>query len=86
MFIKIIILVALFSTFTKLFFNVVGVTDYIQTKGFPFLSKVANCDFCLSFWINFVISAVVAFTACDPFMIMTIPFFATPITLFLCRH
>lgn len=55
------------------------VVEWMQVKGWKWLSDLANCDFCLSWWLNVIVCLVAAVVTCDT-MWIAVPFFATMLT------
>lgn len=77
-----VIIIALISAFVILFITKVGLRDFVIEQGPRLISKMFNCDFCLSFWTNvFMTIIVISYTGFLPFMV--IPILATPITRIL---
>lgn len=77
-----IALIALFSSFTVLLLSKVGALEWLQINGSEFISKLANCTFCLCFWISLILAIIVSIILKD-IRIVLVPFFATPIARFL---
>lgn len=77
-----VIIIALISAFVILFITKVGLRDFVIERSPKLISKMFNCDFCLSFWTNvFMTIIVISYTDFLPFM--AIPILATPITRIL---
>ena len=55
------------------------VVEWMQVKGWKWLSDLANCDFCLSWWVNVIVCLVAAVLTGDT-MWIAVPFFATMLT------
>ena len=55
------------------------VVEWMQVKGWKWLSDLANCDFCLSGWVNVIVCLVAAVLTGDT-MWIAVPFFATMLT------
>lgn len=67
-----------------------GVIEILQVFGdlwlkkiFPaysrsFMYQLAGCNFCLSFWVSFVVSVVFAISFSDPLFLVT-PLFSCPV-------
>lgn len=76
------IIIALISAFIILLITKIGLRDFIIERGPKLISKMFNCDFCLSFWTNvfvaFFIAALLGFLP-----LIVAPIFATPITRIL---
>lgn len=45
-----VVLVALVAAFVILLAKKVGIIEWMQVHGDRFISQMASCDFCLSFW------------------------------------
>lgn len=78
-----IIMISLFTTFSILFIGKIGLRDMIIERS-PILlvSKLFDCDFCLSFWASMLFSiACVCLT--NDLAFMVVPFFSAPIIRFL---
>lgn len=77
-----IIIIALISAFIILLITKIGLRDFVIEQGPKLISKMFNCDFCLSFWANvfvaFFMAAVLGFLP-----LIAVPIFATPITRIL---
>lgn len=71
--------VALAAAFALLLLKKWGIIEWLQVHGNDFLSKMANCDFCLSWWTCLVVATVSAIMAQDPLYILT-TVMATPLT------
>lgn len=79
MFFIIIVLVALMAAFIILLIDKIGVLKWIQINGNEFFNNLARCQFCVSFWMNTIIS-IVAFAITMDYVFLFIPIFSTPIT------
>ena len=55
------------------------VVEWMQVKVWKWLSDLANCDFCLSWWVNVIVCLVAAVVTGDT-MWIAVPFFATMLT------
>lgn len=55
------------------------VVEWMQVKGWKWLSDLANCDFCLSWWLNVIVCLVAAVVTGNT-MWIAVPFFATMLT------
>lgn len=71
--------VALAAAFALLLLKKWGIIEWLQVHGNDLISKMANCDFCLSWWTCLVVATVAAILAQDPFCILT-AVMATPLT------
>lgn len=76
---------ALIASFAIHFIMKIGIRGMIirQSK-IKLISKLFECDFCLSFWTNAGICICMAIAAMD-LSLMLLPFFATTITLKLIQ-
>lgn len=73
------IAVALVAAFVLLLLKKLGVVEWLQVHGNDFISQLAGCDFCLSWWTCLITATVAAVVAQDPFTIVT-AVCAAPIT------
>ena len=55
-----------------------GFVEHLQVHGNAFLSKMAGCDFCMSFWLSLML-AVLLTVVTVTWQMLIIPFVATPI-------
>lgn len=74
-----VFIVALISAFILSLMRKWGVIEYVQVHGNDFFSKMFNCNFCLSWWVNVVLSIIAAIIVGD-INIMCVPLCATVIT------
>lgn len=51
-------------------------------KIFKLLAEMLDCDYCLSFWVSFLI-ALIAFIITQDFTWLLVPFLTTPLIRFL---
>lgn len=82
MMIELTAMVALVAAFVVLLTKKWGIDEWMQVHGDKFMSRLFSCDFCMSFWACVIASLVLYCWSDDPKM-LTIPFFATPITRML---
>lgn len=76
---------ALIASFAIHFIIKIGIRGMIiEQSKIKLISKLFECDFCLSFWINVGICICMTVAAMD-LSLMLLPFFATPITLKLIQ-
>lgn len=78
-FIAVAALVALLAAFLLDLAYKWGVIERMQVHGNAFFSKMAGCDFCLSWWTGVVLSVLLALVLWDAHC-MLIPFVSTSIT------
>ena len=55
-----------------------GIVEYLQTHGNEFVSKMAQCNFCMAWWVSLFLSLFLLGLTCDVFMLL-VPFIATPL-------
>ena len=55
------------------------VVEWLQVHGCDLISRMANCDFCLSFWTCVAVSAVMLLIT-GAWWLVFVPAMATPIT------
>ena len=76
-------IIAMCSAFIILLIGKLGLRDtVVEHSKIQLLSEMFSCDFCLSFWLNFLMSVVVIMITIDVSFII-IPVVATPITRML---
>lgn len=76
------VIVALVAAFGVLLLRKWGVIEYMQVHGSDFIAKLAQCDFCLSWWACVVFAIMLALFTGNA-MFLLIPICSTPITRFL---
>lgn len=75
-----LIFISLIASFGILFITKIGLRGIIVERcKIQIISKLFDCDFCLSFWSNVAISLLVAAFMND-WLIVLLPIFAAPIT------
>ena len=72
------VIVAMIATFLLLLARKWGILEYLQVHGNDFISKMAQCYFCMSWWLCVFLTVLVIRYTCDCHMLL-IPFIATPI-------
>lgn len=81
-----IIITALIASFLILFATTSNIRylirDWCDVKKLSLIAKMLDCDFCFSFWANFIIAVILAIIMQDTSYLF-IPMFSTPITRFL---
>lgn len=77
-----VLLVAALAAFAVLLMKKWGIVEWLQVNGSDLISKLANCNFCLSFWAGVLLSAMAVLLTGNGYF-MAIPFFSTPITRYL---
>jgi len=71
-------LVSCCVTFLLLLAHKVGLVEYLQVHGDKIISKMAQCDFCMSFWLSVLMMVAVVWITADV-RLMIIPLVSTPI-------
>ncbi len=77
-----IIITSLLSAFIILLITKLGLRDFIIESGPAIISKMFNCDFCLSFWTNMIIAMVLT-SLTGQINLLVLPIFTAPITRIL---
>lgn len=77
-----VLAVAMFGAFVILLMKKLGIVEWMQIHGDKVTSQLFSCDFCMSFWVSFILSLVLIVVFEERWMI-TIPFFSTPVTRYL---
>lgn len=72
------VMVGLWATFILLLAYKVGFVEWMQVHGCNIISKMAHCDFCMSWWLCLILSLIVLGFSGD-LHILVVPFLATPI-------
>ena len=72
------VVVAMIAAFLLLLAHKWGIVEYLQVHGNDFISKMAQCDFCMSWWLCVFLTVLVIRYTCD-YHILLIPFIATPL-------
>lgn len=89
-YIIIVLAVALVAAFGVLMLKKWAVVEWVQVHGIEakndkvndLFSRMAHCDFCLSFWACVLLSAIAVAVSGNGFL-MFVPIFSTPITRIL---
>lgn len=77
-----IIIIALTAAFVLLLLKKTGVINWLQLHGNDIIHELASCDFCLSFWICLLLSAIASVIRSNyEYLIFAI--LSTPITRLL---
>lgn len=74
-----IIVVSLLSAFCLILAKKWGYVERMQISKNEILSELAHCDFCLSFWMCWIVS-LVGLAITRDLSFLAIPFCSTPIT------
>ena len=74
-----ILLVALLAAFAFCLMYKTKIIEWVQVHGNDFFAKMFNCQFCLSFWINGILS-LGAFLIFWDWTFLLVPFFAATLT------
>ena len=78
-----VVLFAVITAFIATFFLLLaykwGVIEWLQVHGNEFVSKLANCTFCLSWWTCLAVSLIFIIESWD-LSLLIVPVVATPIT------
>ena len=77
-----LIYIALAAAFVILLIGKLGVRDSIIARAPKLISKLFDCDFCLSFWTSVILAIILAIFFSE-FNILFIPIISTPITRIL---
>lgn len=73
------VMTALLAAFLILFMGKVGLRERLQVRGNKWISEMANCDFCFSFWVCMVIAVFGAIFTGD-YKLLFVAVFAAPLT------
>lgn len=75
------IVVAMLAAFLLLLAHKLGIVEYMQVHGNRLVSEMAQCDFCMSWWLSVAIS-IGFFVFTGDSLCLTVPLLSTP----LARH
>lgn len=79
----IVLLWAIITAFVATFFLLLaykwGAIEWLQVHGNAFVSQLANCTFCLSWWVCLAVSLIFIIESRD-WSLFIVPVVATPIT------
>lgn len=78
-FVLLTIIIALFSCFVILFIEKIGYRELMQVRAPKLIAELFSCDFCLSWWINLIITSIFCVMECEWYFICC-AIAATPIT------
>ena len=70
------------AAFVIMLLGKLGIRDEIVTKAPKLISKLFDCDFCLSFWLSLILAIILAIFL-NSFSVLFIPILSTPITRLL---
>lgn len=73
------VITALVATFFLLLAYKWGAIEWLQVHGNNFVSQLANCTFCLSWWMCLLVSMIFIIESRD-WSLLIVPVVATPIT------
>lgn len=74
-----VLLIALASAFLLTLARKWEIISWLQLHGSETINKMANCNFCLSWWVGVLLSVGIAIATKDC-LFLIVPFFSTPIT------
>ena len=72
------VVVACVVAFLLLLAHKVGIVEYMQVHGDKIISKMAQCDFCMSFWLSVFLTVAIVWVTGDCELIL-LPVVSTPI-------
>lgn len=78
----IVVMVALAASFVILLLKKWEVLEWLQVHGSDLISRAAGCSLCMSWWTCVVMSVIVA-VFIGEWLVLFVPFYATPITRLL---
>ena len=76
------VVIALAAAFIILLAGKWGFLEWVQINGNEIFAKLCGCNFCLSFWVGFVLSTLFAIVTGSP-VLLFVPFIQTPLTRFI---
>jgi hypothetical protein len=72
------VMVGLWVSFLLLLAYKIGIVEWLQVHGGDFISKMAHCDFCMSWWLSVLVTLII-FCFLGDSSLISVPFLATPI-------
>lgn len=72
------VMVACWSAFILLLLYKWGIVEWMQVHGSIIISKMAHCEFCLSWWLCLILTLIILSITGDVTLV-TVPFIATPL-------
>ena len=72
------VVLACVVAFLLLLAHKVGIVEYMQVHGDKIISKMAQCDFCMSFWLSVFLMVSIVWVTGDCELIL-LPVVSTPI-------
>lgn len=73
------------SAFILILMQKWGIIEWLQVHGWEYISRAANCDFCLSWWVSLVVALAYAETV-DDWLLLWLVFPSTIICRFFITH
>ena len=77
------VIIACMTSFIVMLLEKLGIRDRVIERAPILLSKLFDCDFCLSFWISLILAVILALITCELIIFIIIPFVSTPIARML---
>ena len=77
------VVIACIASFTIMLLEKLGIRDRIVERAPMLISKLFDCDFCLSFWVSLILAVILAIINCEFTIFIIVPFISTPITRML---
>lgn len=77
-----ILLISLLCDFIIVVLDKFGILELLQVSRYKLISKLANCKFCLGFWLSLIFSIVLVIIFKDIIFVF-IPIFVAPIVKLL---
>lgn len=76
---QIVLMMSTTSAFIILLLTTTGLRSKMAERAPRLIHKMLNCDFCISFWVNFMIAAIIAVLSGD-IEALLLPIITAPIT------
>lgn len=76
------VFVACVVAFALLLMHKLGIIEYLQVHGDEIISKMAHCNFCMSFWLSMLFMIVIV-AMTDDAQMLAIPIISTPLARML---
>lgn len=77
------VIIACIASFTIMLLEKLGMRDRIVERAPMLISKLFDCDFCLSFWTSLILAVIFALITRELSIFIIVPFISTPIARML---
>ena len=77
------VIIACIASFTIMLLEKLGMRDRIVERAPMLISKLFDCDFCLSFWVSLILAVIFTLITRELSVFIIVPFISTPIARML---